>query len=186
MLPSKLRRKQKHDRSMIRRAKKSDQDSIGRLWYELLRMQGELDGRFAPSEDARTRWRNDFPAWLDRLSRRIFVAEVDGTVRGFVTAEQWAPAPIFDAKPGVYINELYVEEAHRREGIGTQLVEAVQNWAKEIGAQQVRAGVLVRNEDGAGFWKKLGGEAISQTFAISMEAGADEEETKKRTLGFQL
>ena len=185
MLPSKLRRKKKLDRTMIRRARKSDEDAVGLMWFDLLTMQGELDDRFAPSEDAKTRWKNDFPAWLDRLSRRVFVADIDGEVRGFVTAEQWAPPPIFDDKPGVYVNELYVNKAYRRKGIGTQLVGAVQDWAKEIGVHQVRAGVLVRNEEGAEFWRKMGGEALSQTFAISMDVESPEEE-KKRSLGFQL
>lgn len=171
---------------MIRRATKLDEEIAGRLWYDLLQLQGRLDGRFAPSEDAMKRWTNDFPAWLDRLSRRIYVAEVDGTVRGFVTAEQWAPAPIFEDKPGVYVNELYVEEGYRRKGLGTELVKAVQEWAEEIGAHQMRAGVLVRNQEGGEFWKKLGGEAISQTFAIAIDAEKEEEGTTKRTLGFQL
>lgn len=173
---------------MIRQARRSDEAALGRMWYELLRAQGELDARFTPSEDALERWRNDFRSWLERLSRRIYVAEADGEVRGFVTAEQWAPPPVFDDRPGVFINELYVAPDYRRAGIGTRLVDAVKEWAEELGVHQVRAAVVARNEGGAAFWRSIGAEAVSQTFAIVLEHEEEEEEKeeRRRSLGFRL
>ena len=173
---------------MIRRARRSDEATLGRMWYDLLRAQGELDARFAPSDDALERWRNDFRSWLERLSRRIYVAEVDGEVRGFVTAEQWAPPPVFDDRPGVFIDEIYVDPDYRRAGIGTRLVDAVKDWAEELGVHQVRAGIVARNEAGAAFWRSIGADAVSQTFAIALEREEKKEEkaVRRRSLGFRL
>lgn len=170
---------------MIRPARKSDEEAIGRMWYELLRSQGEFDGRFAPSEDARERWENDFPAWIDRLSRRIFVADVDGDVRGFISAEQWAPPPIFDDTPGVYIHELFVDPDYRRAGIGTDLVQAVRDWAREIGVNQLRLSILAGNGGAGAFWRAVGGEAIAQMFAVKWDA-PETDPDKERAIGFRL
>ncbi len=170
---------------MVRQARRSDEAVIGRMWYELLRTQGELNPRFAPSDDARERWRNDYRAWLDRLSRRMYVAEVDGEVCGFITAEQWSPPPVFDDKPGVYINELYVEPSRRRSGIGTQLVNAVKEWAIEVGAHQLRAGIVASNEAAASFWREIGGQPVARTFALGLETDT-KEEREARSIGFKV
>lgn len=186
MWPSDRFNRRKKYQALIRRAQKSDREAIGRLWYDMLRMHGELDARFAPSEDARERWHNDFNAWLDRLSRRIYVAEVDGAVCGFVAAEQWAPAPIYQDQPGVYIDEIFIEPEQRGKGIGRQLVEAVREWAEELGVHQVRATVVAKNEDAAAFWREIGAELVLQSFAIPLEGEAKTEERRSRSIGFQI
>ncbi|MEX1055810.1 MAG: GNAT family N-acetyltransferase, partial [Rhodothermales bacterium] len=80
---------------MIRRAEKRDAERLSRLWMDLLESQAALDDRFGPSEDALVRWRNDYPEWVSRDSRRVFVADEKGEIQGFVTAERWTSLPIY-------------------------------------------------------------------------------------------
>ncbi len=156
------------------------------MWYEMLRLHGEIDPRFAPSEDARKRWDNDFNAWLERLSRRLYVAEVDGEVCGFVSAEQWAPPPIYSDGPGVYIVEIYVDSARRGGGVGRALVDAVREWAESLGVHQLRADVVAKNEEAVAFWREMGAELVSHSFSIPLESTARKEEVRRRSLGFQI
>lgn len=173
--------------SEIRRAKAADRDNVVRLWMDLLRSQGEIDGRYAPADDAEVRWRNDFDEWLDRDSRRLLVAVVDDQVRGFITAERWAPPPIFRLSLEVYVDELYVEPKFRRSGIGSSLISAIKQWAEELGAERIRAGVLASNEDGGAFWAAAGGEVMSVTFGIDLsraKGAGDEHESERGRIGF--
>ncbi len=171
----------------IREAGTGDKDDVVRLWMDLLRSQGEIDDRFAPADDAEIRWRNDYTEWLSRGSRRLFVADEDGAVCGFVTAERWSPPPVFAASSEIYIVELYVEPANRRKGIGSSLVEAVRDWAEDVGAKRIRAGILALNEDGGAFWTAVGGDALSVTFGIDVQDGErsrDDEQVGRSRLGF--
>jgi GNAT superfamily N-acetyltransferase len=173
--------------SQIRLARAADKDDVVRLWMDLLRSQGEIDERYAPADDAEVRWRNDFDEWLDRDSRRLFVAVVDDQVRGFITAERSAPPPIFRLSSEVYVNELFVEPDSRRSGIGSSLISAVKKWAEELGAERIRAGVLASNEDGGAFWAASGGEVMSVTFGIDLgraKGAGDEHDSERARIGF--
>lgn len=170
----------------IRRAVAADEEDVVRLWMELLRSQAVLDKRFTPADDAQERWRNDYREWLDRKSRRLFVAEVDGRVCGFVTAETSSPAPIFEGRSEVYIDELFVEPDSRRRGLGTALVAAVRQWAESLGAVRIRAGLLAANDEGRRFWEQVGGEPITVTIGIELTPSKSNssERRERRRLGF--
>jgi ribosomal protein S18 acetylase RimI-like enzyme len=48
--------------------------------------------------------------------------------------------------PYAYISDLVVRAAHRRRGIGRDLLVRAESFAREFGAKQLKVGVLVRNE----------------------------------------
>ncbi|MEX0821442.1 MAG: GNAT family N-acetyltransferase [Rhodothermales bacterium] len=153
---------------MIRAVEKGDREAVRRLWAALMDAQASIDDRFSPSDDAEERWKNDFDQWLQAESRRMFVALEGDRVCGFITAERWAPPPIYRDRPAVYVDELFVESDCRREGHGTDLVLAVRRWGERIGARELRAGVLAGNDEATAFWKELGGVEISKSFAIEL------------------
>ena len=170
----------------VREAKVSDRDDVVRLWMDLIRSQAALDGRFSPANDAEVRWRNDYGEWINRSSRRLFVAVAGGRTCGFVTAERSSSAPIFEGRSEVYIDELYVEPDERRSGVGKALVGAVRDWASSIGAERIRAGVLAANEDARDFWKRVGGEPITITIGIEISGSKSDPapNSHSRRIGF--
>jgi len=152
--------------STIRQARPSDQEVIGGLWESLLEEQSALDARMGVAEDARARWENDFPLWLDDETRRIFVAEPSDEVVGFVSARRWGPPPIYRDEGEVFLDELYVAPSARRQGLGTELVEAVQEWADTVEARRVRLRVLAANDAGRAFWRNQDAAPLTETLAI--------------------
>jgi GNAT superfamily N-acetyltransferase len=154
---------------------------------ELLTTQAELDDRIGVSEDARERWENDFPMWLEDDTSRLYVAEAeDGSVVGFAGARRWGPPPIYAESSEVFLDELFVAPDHRREGYGTQLVRAVRTWADRIGAHRIRLRVLTSNADGRAFWAAQDAVPLTMTLTIEGTASADsaaDEGTKK--IGFR-
>lgn len=153
----------------IRRAETGDRDAITALWLQLLEEQSELEERFRASGDAAERWENDFPEWIRDETRRVFVAEHEEGLAGFISAHRWTPAPIYAISEEVYIDELFVRPEQRRQGFGKRLVEAVEAWAANVGAERLRLGVLAANEGGNAFWERLGARPLSTTLVIDVE-----------------
>jgi len=171
----------------VRQAQADDQAAVGALWTELLTAQSVLDDRIGVSDDARERWDNDFPMWLEDETSRLYVAEADdGTVVGFAGARRWGPPPIYAESSEVFLDELFVAPDHRRQGYGTQLVRAVRAWADRIGAHRIRLRVLTSNADGRAFWAAQDAIPLTMTLTIEGTAGeapASDEGTKK--IGFR-
>ena len=79
----------------------------------------------------------------------FFVAEIEGSVVGFASAERtWADE--------VELHTLYVHPDRWGEGIGSALVDRVASWAREEGVDRVACGVLADNVVGVGFFEAVG------------------------------
>ena len=178
------------DRTTIRRATKRDRTSVAELWLAFLEEQAEQDPRFVVAEDARERFENDFPIWVDDDTQRTLVAEQEvsdeeGTLVGFATAHRWGPPPIYADTSEVYIDEFYVMPEARRQGAGRQLAEGMRAWAEELDADRLRLRVLHVNEDGRAFWQALGAAPFALAMTLELEKPGDAaEEEEPRRMGF--
>lgn len=98
-------------------------------------------------------------AALDSSHARLFVAEEDGEVVGFVEPQVYEAVYFL---PLVNILGLAVRESHRGMGIGKALMEAAENWAKEIGATGVRLNSGADRTNAHAFYRNIGYEAKKQ------------------------
>ena len=131
------------ERIVIRPARASDAADLARNWIEVARHYVELDPEAfrVPStdglveffEESLKRPRSEDSVWL--------VAEVDGQVVGDVSARLERPAEDAErqvlrylGEVRVHVDALGVVQAHRRRGVGTRLMGAVEQWARERGA----------------------------------------------------
>lgn len=124
-------------------------------------------------EVARRSWETDYPGvvsretaeegveeWYaperlaDELGRgraRVLVAEREGEVVGFAHA-------VWDDEEG-HVLRLYVDPDHRREGVGSRLLERVRDDLFAQGVDRIRAMVLLENDVGNDFYRTFGFEA---------------------------
>jgi GNAT superfamily N-acetyltransferase len=93
-------------------------------------------------------------AYCERIRARcretegtIFVAEESSLVVGFATVLAREPFTELDDPPGHYalIADLVVLEPYRGRGIGRQLLERAEAYARQAGATELRIGVLSGN-----------------------------------------
>jgi len=170
----------------VRHAQDEDQERIGGLWLDLLNEQADRDERFAVAEDALERWNNDYAVWLTDETQAIFVAEQEGTIEGFATAHRWGPPPIYAESSEVYLDELYVAPAARRQGLGTQLVHAVRHWAESLGARRIRLQMMTANPEAQAFWESLGAEPFTTTMTMELDPASDgAADASPRQIGFR-
>lgn len=94
-----------------------------------------------------------FPA--DRApAAHVVLAEEDGTPAGF--ALYFFNFSTFLAKPGLYLEDLFVAPAYRDRGIGKSLLLHLARLANARGCGRMEWSVLDWNESAKGFYRSLG------------------------------
>lgn len=89
-----------------------------------------------------------------RPAAEAWVAEIDGSVVGF--ALFFTNFSTFLGRPGLYLEDLYVQPAHRSSGIGRALLERLGALAVERGYGRFEWTVLDWNQNAIRFYEKMG------------------------------
>lgn len=89
-----------------------------------------------------------------RRYAEVALAEVDGAVAGF--ALFFHNFSTFLARPGIYLEDLFVRPAFRGRGIGKALLGHLAQLAVARGCGRLEWSVLDWNVDAIGFYTKLG------------------------------
>lgn len=118
----------------------------------LLRAKAEFDGNV-----------QSFVATIDSLHAAFFserpmakaiVAIENGSVVGMATF--YATFSSFIAKPCIWLDDLYVYEAHRSKGVGRSLIKYLSAFALEQGCGRIDWVVATDNNQGQKFYSRLG------------------------------
>ena len=98
------------------------------------------------------------------------VAEVAGQVRCF--ALSFRSYSTFLCRPGIYLEDLYVQPAYRRQGLGRALLAALAQQAVEEGCGRLEWAVLDWNAPSIAFYRQLGAQPMDEwtTFRLTGEA----------------
>lgn len=99
--------------------------------------------------------------WLERLTdrgeRRTWVAELDGSVIGFVTAGPTRDDDLRAEAPGAgEVYAIYVAAAAQGRGAGRALMDAALTWLRGAGRNPVAVWVIVGNDPAIRFYERLG------------------------------
>jgi GNAT superfamily N-acetyltransferase len=89
-----------------------------------------------------------------RSYAETLIAEADGKAVGF--ALFFHNYSTFLARPGIYLEDLFVLETHRGEGIGRALLMRLAAIAVERDCGRLEWAVLDWNRDAIGFYERLG------------------------------
>ena len=90
----------------------------------------------------------------ERPAAEVLIAEVEGEAAAF--ALFFHSYSTFLARPGLYLEDLFVRPAHRKLGIGAAMMQRLAQVAVERGCGRLEWSVLDWNVDAIGFYEKLG------------------------------
>lgn len=90
---------------------------------------------------------------IDESREAVFVAEIDGTVVGYIHAEIYNTL-YFESM--INILGLAVSRDHRRHGVGRALITCAENWAKEQGINIVRLNSGSSRKEAHEFYRAMG------------------------------
>jgi diamine N-acetyltransferase len=79
-----------------------------------------------------------------------YVAEADGAVVGYQKLYHAR------AEQRFYLHQLYVLPSRQRLGLGHRLMACAEGRARELGAEQIWLGVMVKNKPALAWYRKLG------------------------------
>ena len=94
--------------------------------------------------------------WIRSRKAKVFVAEADGSIVGFMIATMNKLASVYEHSHEIHIEGLFIREGYRRGGIGKKLISQAETWAKEQGIYSIGLTVLVKNKNAFSAYKKMG------------------------------
>jgi ribosomal protein S18 acetylase RimI-like enzyme len=127
-------------RLVVRPYGADDLDRIVDLWYDTWHATFPDLRHHEPKEEWRRRFAEEIVP-----SERIFVAELQGQLAGFLAVKD-------DGEQRVYIHEIFVAPGFQRRGIGSTLMAL----AKELGPAGLRLHTLQRNDVALAFYERHG------------------------------
>lgn len=135
-----------------------DAPALGRLGALLLRAHYGFDPQrfLAPGRNPEAGYGAFLSSQLNDDDVAVLVAERDGTVIGYVYAGL-EPRSWKELREACgFIHDVAVEEAGRRLGVATALVEAAAEWLKHRGAPRVVLWTADRNDAAQRLFERLG------------------------------
>lgn len=120
----------------------------------------DLNALYADAFKDHETYRRDAPddGWLERQLDKeaviLLVAEIDGRAIGGLTA--YDLPKLEQARSEIYLYDLAVDEGHRRKGVATALIEALQRIAAETGAWAVFVQADYGDDPAVALYTKLG------------------------------
>ena len=91
----------------------------------------------------------------------LFVAASGERTVGFISGELRQGSPTFLPKTWASVDDVFVEPEYRSRGMGRALLQSVQAWAQERGADGISLQVAAANARGRKFYEDLGFREIS-------------------------
>ena len=109
----------------------------------------------------------------ERPAAEVLIGEVDGTASGFALFFQTFST--FEGKPGIWLEDLFVEPHARGSGLGRALLSRLAGLVVERGGARLEWAVLDWNELGKGFYRSIGAGPVDGWERWRMEIAAIEE-----------
>lgn len=139
---------------MIRPATRRDLGAIAGLIRDLAEYE-KLSQRLTLEED-----RLAEHLFGPRPYAEVLLADEEGEVVGF--ALFFHVYSTFAARPGIYLEDLFVKPAHRRRGHGKALLQALARIAVERACSRLEWTVLNWNEPALRFYRSLAAEPLEE------------------------
>jgi ribosomal protein S18 acetylase RimI-like enzyme len=124
-----------------------DEAQLRALFVELQEFERQIEGELLPGEEIAAPYLELMFSRCAKWAGKVFVAELDGELAGFVSVWGKVPPdePDQDPREQAYISDLVVHSRCRGRGVGRDLMGAAQAYARSCGATVIGVGVLAGN-----------------------------------------
>jgi ribosomal protein S18 acetylase RimI-like enzyme len=140
----------------VRDATPEDLEAITLLWKDFIQYHGRIDSFYTIRQGGA----DNFGAFLSSLitsdEAAVKVAEDDGNIMGYIAGHIEEIPDIFALDRMGFITDTYIVQEARGRGLATGLLRALFDWYNSISIQYIGMRVLVHNQPGQGFWRKMG------------------------------
>lgn len=139
----------------IRTLEQKDLPEITRFAKKMLDLHHSLDSYYKSSDEF-TGLNEEVSGWLNDPNSLVLVTEDNGKLLGYfrISVEN-APAYAKAKKIGV-VDDIFVDEKYRRQGVGKALFEKGMEWFGKKKVSNIELNVDARNSEGITAWRSLG------------------------------
>ena len=110
----------------------------------------------------------ELAALLERPDAALFLCEADGQAVGYAQCQLRRDyVEGCETSPVGYLEGVYVEAAHRREGVASALVGACQDWARAQGCREFASDCELDNTDSLRFHLGIGFEEAGRIICFT-------------------
>lgn len=98
----------------------------------------------------------------------VWIALDDNKVIGYI-AGSVAGKPSYATKSLAELDNFYIEEEYRRQGIGKRLVQELKNYCMSKGIEEIKVTASAKNANAREFYKSNGFEDFEVTYKMKLE-----------------
>lgn len=147
----------------IRAARDDDAAGIAKLSRENSAYYAQLAPEYfrLPDEEGLIAFIESDREWRERPDTVALVAEDDGVVAGYLEASLQLPEESARWQSQrdlshirLFINFVGTADAHKRQGVATQLVQAAEDWGREHGAVVAVCDTFIESSLSVPFWER--------------------------------
>jgi ribosomal protein S18 acetylase RimI-like enzyme len=150
-----------------------DFDNLCNLFAQVDKFHAELIPEIFQEFPGPARPRDYLQRFVDNDDAEIIVVEHEDEIVGFITLKKtdYPSYPIFRRHPHVMITTLVVDKSHRRQGVGSILMQAAQDWTRRHGVRYIQATVWTANTTATDFYSKHAFNTLNQRLEIEIDMG---------------
>jgi ribosomal protein S18 acetylase RimI-like enzyme len=145
----------------IRPGRKEDAAETARLWMRSAEEHTAHDRVYQTAPGAEKTMRRFLADVANSGYSFLFVVAAGDRTVGFISGELRQGSPTFLPKTWASVDDVFVEPEYRNRGMGRALLQSVQSWARERGADGISLQVAAANSRGRKFYEDLGFREIS-------------------------
>ncbi|WP_231510461.1 GNAT family N-acetyltransferase [Fischerella sp. PCC 9605] len=135
---------------------------------KFIHLKAEFDGCPETAKATPQKLEEDF--FGDKPLAFILLAEVDGNAVGFATYHFIYST--FLAKPGIWLDDLYVKAEHRNKRVGELLMLRLCQIAQEKGCGRIDWTVAKSNNRGIKFYERMGSKIVERVRLCRLDSQA--------------
>lgn len=152
---------------IIRLATAKDRDQVLGLLNQLGEVINTLVHFDADNQRALELGRENYDRAIKRDDRRIFVAEDGAEILGLATF--FILNDFITGRPFAHIDDFVVDKAHRKQGIGTAILNFIKVYAKDNGIHVVELTSSLPLVDAHAFYESRGGKFARKVIKFEIE-----------------